>query len=1084
MHKGINRLHGTTEGKKVCKCNIMLYRTRLRVFRKLVADFSNRSSYLSKHLRKTDNMDLRVLLLIVLALCTIPITRSTGVEEMSDFKPSCVRVDLSSKEVRPGGCVSATFRFRNDGKTPASADYWVYVHLEYSSKDCSNIVVNEDHQPSIPTTDWLPGMMITDGAYLLSIPVSAQEGVYYLHVGVYSRWDPGYPRFSDQYVGEIYVSKSAPKVKVVPPRMSSVEVAKRRAQLHSRVSKALMLEDDHLRFMISAQSGTWMLLDKMTGEVWTSSAEYEGMGRVELADGRRHVRRNLDTFSEVQRSRNEIRLTCPIDVFGESLPISVTIRLLPARKGLCFSYEDPRHPDGWEVEEIRLLDGGLLATDKEKGYFAVPNRLGILFPAEEGLPCTNRYSAYSNYRSYSMAMFGAVKNGSAVLVYWTDPYTVLEVRRLWTDSPLVPGHGAISASLIMKKSARSFIVNTLGKGGYAEIAHAYRAVARERGLLRTWKEKISTNRFADKMLGAANFKPFVFTRLVPHTRYNRTSEEKVYLGYTFQEAANIAEHLRNEVGVDKAMYVLAGWIRRGYDNQHPDILPPASECGGNDGLADCAKRVQALGYLFGLHDNYQDMYKDAPSWSESYIMKNPDGSLVQGGEWAGGLAYLTCSKRALELARRDQNLPSVKRLFSPDIYFIDTTFAAPPYECFDPEHPLSLNDDIYWKRKLSEYARRTFGLFGSEEGQEWAVPCADYFEGIMSHKTQKSDDEIVIPLFPMVYGDCINLYTHQGDRATPDKPEYILHHILYAEMPIYDFGNHLYYQEQGDSRRSPLKASIHSLKQIGPRTFEVTYAWEVKDIPKRDYTCFVHFVDRDSGRPEGIVFQNDHSFTKPTSSWKVGEIVLDGPHIVHVPEDASGLFHIMVGLLDDGARVDMQGVSGVGGRYHIGAVSISDSEIKLVPFTDSGLDFLFFAHNDDSTLSNATDRFIKNTYEILSPLNQITAYVPMTQHEFLTSDRRVERTQFDDVSITVNYGEKPYRTRNAVLPRWGFLVESPTFIAFHGVGYRGISFSKPAMFVVRSKDGRPLRSSDSIHVYRAFGNVSELEKVVASLRKS
>lgn len=1003
---------------------------------------------------------------------------------MSDFRPSCIGVDLSSKEVRPGGRVSATFYFRNEGKTPASADYWVYVHLEYSRKDCANIVVNEDHQPLIPTTDWLPGKVITDGAYLLGIPVSAQEGVYHVHVGVYSRWDPGYPRLSDQYVGEIHVSKSAAETNAVPPRMSSLEVAKRRARLYGRVSNALTLEDDHLRFVVSARNGTWMLLDKMTGEVWTSSAEYEGMGRVQLADGQRHVRRSLDSFSEVQHSDNEIRFTFSIDAFGESVSVFVTIQLLPGRKGLRFSYEGPPHPNGWHVEEIRLLDGGLLATDKEKGYFAIPNRLGILFPAGEGLPCTNRYSAYSNYRSYSMAMFGAVKNGSAVLVHWTDPYTVLESRRLWTDSPLIPGHGAISASLIMRKSARSFVVNTLGKGGYAEIAQAYRAVARERGFLRTWQEKISTNPLVEKMFGAADFKPFVFTRFLPNTRYNRTSQEKLHLGYTFEEAAKVAEHLRNEVGVDKAMYVLAGWIRRGYDNQHPDILPPAPECGGSDGLADCAKRVHALGYLFGLHDNYQDMYKDAPSWDESYIMKNPDGSLVQGGEWTGGLAYLTCSKRALELAQRDQNLPSVKRLFGPNIYFIDTTFAAPPYECFDPYHPLSLNDDIYWKRRLSEYTRRTFGLFGSEEGQEWAVPCADYFEGMMSHKTQKPDAEIVIPLFPMVYGDCVNLYTHQGDRATPDKPEYILHHILYAEMPIYDFGNHLYYQEQGNSRLAPLKPSIHSLKQIGPRIFEITYAWEVKDVPARDYTCFVHFVDPNSGRPEGIVFQNDHSFAKPTTSWKVGEVVLDGPHVVHVPENSSGLFQIMVGLLDDGARVDMHGVSGAGSRYHIGVVSISDNEIKLVPFAESSLDFLFLARSDDSTLSNATDRFIKNTYEVLSPLNQITAHVPMTRHEFLTSDRKVERTQFGDVRMTVNYGEKPYRTRSAVLPRWGFLVESPAFVAFHAVEYRGISFSKPAMLVVRSKDGKPLRSSNDMHVYRVFRNLSEMEKVIATLRKS
>ena len=70
------------------------------------------------------------------------------------------------------------------------------------------------------------------------------------------------------------------------------------------------------------------------------------------------------------------------------------------------------------------------------------------------------------------------------------------------------------------------------------------------------------------------------------------------------------------------MLVLNGWINGGYDNRHPDILPAAPEIGGNEGLAACSRRVKALGWLFGLHDNYQDMYRDAPSWNEEYIIKN------------------------------------------------------------------------------------------------------------------------------------------------------------------------------------------------------------------------------------------------------------------------------------------------------------------------------------------------------------------------------------------------------------------------------------------------------------------------------
>ena len=43
-----------------------------------------------------------------------------------------------------------------------------------------------------------------------------------------------------------------------------------------------------------------------------------------------------------------------------------------------------------------------------------------------------------------------------------------------------------------------------------------------------------------------------------------------------------------------------------------------------------------LGYLLSLHDNYQDIYRDSPSWNEDLIMKKPDGSLARRWGMDGG----------------------------------------------------------------------------------------------------------------------------------------------------------------------------------------------------------------------------------------------------------------------------------------------------------------------------------------------------------------------------------------------------------------------------------------------------------------
>ena len=97
------------------------------------------------------------------------------------------------------------------------------------------------------------------------------------------------------------------------------------------------------------------------------------------------------------------------------------------------------------------------------------------------------------------------------------------------------------------------------------------------------------------------------------------------------------------------------------------------------------------------------------------------------------------------------------------------------------------------------------------------------------------------------------------------------------------------------------------------------------------------------------------------------------------------------------------------------------------------------------------DRFVKNTYEILSPLNELTARMRMTQHRFLTPDRKVQQSTFgegaDAVVVVVNAGDTAFtytsRSSGTVeLPPYGFIAESRTFVAFHALSYGGLSLRR------------------------------------------
>ena len=138
------------------------------------------------------------------------------------------------------------------------------------------------------------------------------------------------------------------------------------------------------------------------------------------------------------------------------------------------------------------------------------------------------------------------------------------------------------------------------------------------------------------------------------------------------------------------------------------------------------------------------------------------------------------------------------------------------------------------------------------------------------------------------------------------------------------------------------------------------------------------------------------------------------------------------------------------------------------------------------------DRFVKNTYEMLSPLNELTSQMPLSRHRFLSPDRKVQHTVFGDgpaaVEVVVNASRKPFPWKSKLggrisLPPYGFLVESPEFVAFHAQDWNGLSYTNAPLFTLRAKDRQPLRKSKQVHVFHGFGDprikLGELVQTVA-----
>ena len=845
----------------------------------------------------------------------------------------------------------------------------------------------------------------------------------------------------------------------------------------------LSLETPAIRFQVSPEDGRYEITDIAGGVKWTSNPYRPRFGAVVLNDGGKKQTCDLSRC-EVKASATALELTFTPLPGQASNWLRVTISAHADGKTLQFSHEAAA---ALHVENIRLLDDAFAVTAVEKGGYAIPVREGLLIPADSGLAFTHPFDTY-NYEGCHMAMCGALKAGAAVFFSWDDPYTAAEVRSALaagTGTGVPAGGQTLSLSLVLRKSAKAFAVSFLGKGDYVSIAQAYRPLAKEKGWLVTWDEKLKGHQDRARLFGAANVK--LWSTLSRTMSEDSSKELSHTVNWTFDEAAQVAEHLKNDLRLEGVHFIIGGWIRRGYDNQHPDILPAAPECGGDDGLAACARRVKALGYIFDLHDNYQDIYRDSPSWNEDFIMKAPDGKLAKGGHWAGGVAYLTCSQKALELAKRPQNLEAVKKLTDADAYFIDTTYAAGLQECSDPKHPLTRRDDMHWKQALSDYAREVFGIFGSECGREWAIPHADYFEGLTGVSGAYYHDAnllkklggVSVPLFEIVYRDCIAMYGKYGYDINA-AAEYVLHHInIGRTLNYHSIPAHLYWK-QPEAEALAVQPSVAELKETGPREFSISYHWAVEKAAADDWTVFVHFTDA-AGQ---IKFQNDHRPAPPTSQWRPGE-ALQGPFTVVVPEGLSGTFDIRIGLfktLNEG-RPKLRGLCDKERRVMAGKVKVAGDKVEFLPpepaapLGDPGL----FVRADSGWAEglHPMDRFLKNTQEVLGPLNQLTSKMQMTEHQLIGPSQAVRRSVFGSgpgaVETIVNLGAGNYNQRTKdwgeiTLPPYGFMVEGPSFVAFCALNFNGLGYSAPAFFTLRSLDGKPIKQSAQVRVFHGFGD--------------
>ena len=446
---------------------------------------------------------------------------------------------------------------------------------------------------------------------------------------------------------------------------------------------SVQIENDHLRITVDG-SGQFTLFDKATGIAFTPFSDSQG-ALIRLIDGDEQpidADLHADCAVDVAASGDR-QITIrhhSLKVGGRTLPdfaLTVTLDLTAGEAAADLIVQSLELDAGMVLEFLAYPHHQLtLQTAREDGYLVVPSNQGVIIPSqfETGFMrfqhntwfkiADQEHTLLFNSGRLNMPWFGAVKRSNgrqlALLAHVeTSADAALKVicnkvvptprlarpgdepsqgKRLSTLTPIWRGN------LGKLGYARRLRLELIPGGSYVDLAKRYREKVIAGGHFSSLKQKFAENPLMERLIGAPDIKIYIYTNRLDEPYY-RAGSQPVLTGYervhtTFAQVTEMVEDLHSNLKLDRALILLGGWIRAGYDRQHPDVWPPAEKAGGIEGLRQASEAATSKGYLFALHDNYQDMYPDAPRYNPKYIMRNRDGSLMRGHVWDGGPCYL------------------------------------------------------------------------------------------------------------------------------------------------------------------------------------------------------------------------------------------------------------------------------------------------------------------------------------------------------------------------------------------------------------------------------------------------------------
>lgn len=544
-------------------------------------------------------------------------------------------------------------------------------------------------------------------------------------------------------------------------------------------NNAVRLDLDTLGLSITTPAGKWSMNPSFDGDLTLGDANGQAFGSFRLASA---FRKTVSPFRAGPQKGIKVTLAGFRSADGRLL--DATIELFLGLEG-----------GGDLVCRILAADGDVRVRELlwpatfEPGAFketVVPFMQGMLLPKDWPRP-VRLYDVMSYGRGLYMPWWGFMRSSGSVLVLLETP----DDAGCRFDHP-AGGPTSIDVRWVhsLGRWAYPRVVRFafLEAGGYVDLARRYRRHVIETGRFVSLREKVARNPLVAKLIGA----PVIHTSILYHIQpasgyYDKKDPAKNHQLVTFDERAKELETLSAR-GVHRAYLHLDGWGLRGYDNLHPDILPPCPEAGGWDGMRRFAEACDRLGVVFAIHDQYRDYYLDSATYNPRNAQVAEGGRREFHATWYGGSQTYLCPSLAPGFVARNHQAILDHGVKLRGAY-LDVFAVVPPDECYNPEHPVTRSECLAFRGACFDFVRSYGGVVSSEEPADWAVPKLD----LVHHGPFALDPNpgsgpamgIPLPLFDLVYHDAILLPWSLGKGAwgIPQNDLGFLHGLAHAGLP-------------------------------------------------------------------------------------------------------------------------------------------------------------------------------------------------------------------------------------------------------------------------------------------------------------